>query len=218
MNIGLNDLNLHMRSESTGQGALVAVNLNMRREHWIKRFEPTHAQREHLANCSGGWWLVAGSWRLAAGGWQLADGLAAAGRPAAGSWPAAGRQLASRPASRLAGWLPGSWLPASRLAGWLAGQQLAAGWQTHALRLVADGWWLAAGGWLWRKIVFTQDRFHSREITTFFPKCRLALALSSRLVLEVRALLSESPAKAMRLSRVLSKPRHEDGPIQQEGT
>ena len=197
MNIGLNDLNLHMRSESTGQGALVAVNLNMRREHWIKRFEPTHAQREHLANCSGGWWLVAGSWRLAAGGWQLADGLAAAGRPAAGSWPAAGRQLAGS---------------------WPAGQQLAAGWQTHAPRLVADGWWLAAGGWLWRKIVFTQDRFHSREITTFFPKCRLALALSSRLVLEVRALLSESPAKAMRLSRVLSKPRHEDGPIQQEGT
>ena len=104
MNIGLNDLNLHMRSESTGQGALAAVNLNMRREHWIKRFEPTHAQREHLANCSGGWWLVAGSWRLAAGGWQLADGLAAAGRPAAGSWPAAGRQLA------------GSWLADARTA------------------------------------------------------------------------------------------------------
>ena len=116
MNIGLNDLNLHMRSESTGQGALAAVNLNMRREHWIKRFEPTHAQREHLANCSGGWWLVAGSWRLAAGGWrlaaggwQLAGGLAAAGRPAAGSWPAAGRQLASRPAA-------GSWLADARTA------------------------------------------------------------------------------------------------------
>ena len=204
-------MNLHTRSESTWQIALAA----------------------------GGWWLAAGGWRPAGGSWptgwqqlagprpavgrQLAGSWPAAGQPAsgrqlAGSWPAAGRQLASRPASRLAGWLPGSWLPASRLAGWLAGQQLAAGWQTHALRLVADGWWLAAGGWLWRKIVFTQDRFHSREITTFFPKCRLALALSSRLVLEVRALLSESPAKAMRLSRVLSKPRHEDGPIQQEGT
>jgi hypothetical protein len=103
-NIGLNDLNLHMRSESTGQGALAAVNLNMRREHWIKLFKPTHAQREHLANCSGGWWLLAGSWRLAAGGWQLADGLAAAG-----SWPAAGRQLASRPAA-------GSWLADARTA------------------------------------------------------------------------------------------------------
>ena len=125
MNIGLNDLNLHMRSESTGQGALAAVNLNMRREHWIKRFEPTHAQREHLANCSGGWWLVAGSWRLAAGGWQLADGLAAAGRPAAGSWPAAGRQLA------------GSW-PA---AGQPASSWQLAGRRTHC------GWWLMVGGW-----------------------------------------------------------------------
>ena len=58
----------------------------------------------------------------------------------------------------------------------------------------------------------------SREITTFFPKCCLALALSSRLVLEVHAFLSESPAKAMRLSLVLSKPRHEDVPIQHAGT
>ena len=179
---------------------------------------------------AGGWQLAAGGRRLAAGR-RAGSSWPAGGRQLAGSWPAAG-QPASQPAGRLAGsswpaggWQlagrpAGSWLPASRLAGWLAGQQLAAGWQTHALRLVAGGWWLAAGGW-WRRrshVAMAQDRFHSREITTFFPKCRLALALSSRLVLEVRALLSESPAKAMRLSLVLSKPRHEDGPIQQEGT
>ena len=133
------------------------------------------------------------------GGWQLAAGgrRVAAGRRAGSSWPARGRQLA------------GSW-PA---AGQPASSWQLAGRRTHR------GWWLMVGGWRLAagygarsfslKIVFTQDRF---------PKCRLALALSSRLVLEVRALLSESPAKAMRLSRVLSKPRHEDGPIQQEGT
>jgi hypothetical protein len=151
-----------MRSESTGQGALAAVNLNMRREHWIKRFEPTHAQREHLANCSGGWWLVAGSWRLAAGGWQLADGLAAAGRPAAGSWPAAGRQLAGS-------WPAGQRPAAGRqLAGsWPAAGQPASSWQL-AGRRTHRGWWLMVGGWRLAagygarsfslKIVFTQER------------------------------------------------------------
>ena len=54
----------------------------------------------------------------------------------------------------------------------------------------------------------------SREITS-----RVALALSRRLALTDRLdFLYESPAKAMRLSWLLSKPRHEDGPIQHSGT
>ena len=64
-------------------------------------------------------------------------------------------------------------------------------------------------------------RCQTREITlsTFLPKCCPGLPLSSRLVLEVRALLtSESPAKDMRLSLALSKPCHDGLPTQRAGT